>query len=49
MAGVVMQNLAFSAPLMLGGGLKITYDALLYRSFRKLKAPEEARVQPITN
>ena len=46
-AGVVMQNLVFSAPLMLGGGLKITYDLLLYRSFRKLKAPEEARVQPI--
>jgi predicted MFS family arabinose efflux permease len=40
-AGLVMQKLVFSAPLMLGGGLKIAYDLLLYRSFRKLKAPEE--------
>ncbi len=48
-AGAVMQNLVFSAPLMLGGGLKIAYDLLLYRSFRKLKAPEEVRIQPITS
>lgn len=40
-AGTVMQNLAFSAPLILGGSCKITYDLLLYRGFRKLKAPEE--------
>ena len=48
-AGAVMQNFVFSAPLMLGGGLKIAYDLLLYRSFGKLKAPEEARVQPMIN
>ncbi len=40
-AGVVMQTLAFSAPLILGGGCKIAYDLLLYRGFRHLKAPEE--------
>jgi MFS family permease len=40
-AGALMQNLAFSAPLVLGGGLKIAYDLLLYRSFRLLKPPEE--------
>lgn len=40
-AGFLMQNAAFSAPLVIGGGAKIGYDILLYRSFRKLKPPEE--------
>jgi len=40
-AGVVMQNLAFSAPLVIGGGMKIAYDVTLYRAFRKLRPPEE--------
>ena len=40
-AGFLMQNVAFSAPLVLGGGAKISYDLLLYRAFRKLKPPEE--------
>jgi MFS family permease len=40
-AGVLMQSLAFSAPLLVGGGTKITYDVLLYSAFRKLKPPEE--------
>ena len=40
-AGIFMQNVAFSAPLIAGGSLKIFYDALLYRAFRKLKPPEE--------
>lgn len=43
-AGIIMQNLAFSAPLILGGACKITYDVLLYRGFRKLKPPEERAV-----
>jgi len=30
-----------SVPFFLAGGLKLLYDALLYRSFRLLKAPEE--------
>jgi len=38
---VVMQNLAFSAPLLAGGGMKIGYDILLYRAFRGIKPPEE--------
>ncbi len=42
-AGVLMQNLAFSAPLVLGGSCKITYDLLLFRGFRHLKPPEEQR------
>ena len=31
-----------SLPFFLSGGLKIVYDVLLYRSFRSMKAPEEA-------
>jgi MFS family permease len=42
-AGFLMQRLAFSAPLFLGGGLKIIYDILLWRAFRHLKPPEERR------
>jgi MFS family permease len=30
-----------SAPFFLSGGLKIIYDLLLYRSFRRVKPPEE--------
>ena len=30
-----------SAPFYLSGGLKIIYDLLLYRSFRRIKPPEE--------
>jgi MFS family permease len=41
-AGAMMQVLTFSAPLLVGGGAKVTYDLLLYRSFRLLKPPEEA-------
>jgi len=33
--------LLLSAPFFLAGGLKIIYDLLLYRSFRRLKPPEE--------
>lgn len=40
-AGLLMQNVAFSAPLVLGGGAKISYDLFLYRAFRTLKPPEE--------
>ena len=40
-AGLVMQNLAFSAPLVIGGGTKVTYDLVLYGAFRKLRPPEE--------
>lgn len=42
-AGILMQKIAFSAPLLLGGGLKIIYDILLWRAFRHLKPPEEKR------
>ncbi|HYM77093.1 MAG TPA: MFS transporter [Candidatus Dormibacteraeota bacterium] len=39
--GFLMQAVSFSAPLVVGGGTKIFYDVLLYRSFRRLKPPEE--------
>jgi MFS family permease len=40
-AGVAMQVFGLSTPLFIGGGAKIVYDALLYKSFRRLKPPEE--------
>jgi MFS family permease len=40
-AGELMQRVAWAAPLLLGGGLKIVYDFLLYRSFIHLRPPEE--------
>ena len=42
-AGLLMQKIAFSTPLLLGGGLKIIYDVLLWRAFRHVKPPEEQR------
>ncbi len=33
----------FSLPFFLSGGLKLVYDALLYRNFRALRPPEERR------
>jgi predicted MFS family arabinose efflux permease len=41
LAGFFMQTVAFSAPLVMGGCLKIGYDMIMYRSFRKLRPPEE--------
>jgi MFS family permease len=42
-AGVFMQQVAFAAPLLLGGGLKIIYDGMLWRAFRHLVPPEERK------
>jgi len=42
-AGLVMQNIAFSAALVIGGGMKVTYDVALYGAFRKLRPPEELK------
>ncbi|HKF21504.1 MAG TPA: MFS transporter [Candidatus Angelobacter sp.] len=39
-SGAFMQ-IAVSAPLFLGGGLKIVYDLLLWRAFRHVRPPEE--------
>ena len=40
-AGAAMQGVALWSPLAAGAALKIGYDILLYRSFRKIKPPEE--------
>jgi len=36
-----LMGLTFSAPLILGGALKVIYDILLYRSFIRVLPPEE--------
>jgi MFS family permease len=41
-AGPLMQFVSLGASLVAGAGMKIAYDLLLWRSFRKLKPPEEA-------
>ncbi len=41
-AGLFMQGGALGAPLMIGAGMKIAYDLLLYAAFRRRKPPEEA-------
>ncbi len=43
LSGVLMQHVAFSAPLILGGSMKVIYDFLLYRSFRHVRPPEEIK------
>ncbi len=40
-AGVGMQQLDLAAPLVVGAAMKIAYDLLLWRSFRRLRPPEE--------
>ena len=45
-AGSLMRTVSLSAPLVLGPGLKIVYDLLLYRAFRHLKPPEEKLSSP---
>src|SRR5262245_7916425 len=40
-AGFLMQNVVLAAPLFIGGGMKIVYDIVLYRSFRHVRPPEE--------
>ena len=41
--GWVMQALTLSTPFLLGGGLKIVYDVLLYRTFKDVRPGEAAR------
>jgi len=42
LAGVLMQTQSLATPLLVGAGLKIVYDGLLYFSFRLVRPPEEA-------
>jgi MFS family permease len=40
LTGWVMQALTLSTPFLLGGGLKIVYDVLLYRTFKNVRPGE---------
>jgi MFS family permease len=40
LTGWIMQSVSLGAPFVLGGGLKIAYDLLLYRAFRDFRADE---------
>jgi predicted MFS family arabinose efflux permease len=44
-AGLMMHDSSLAMPLLLGAGMKVAYDLMLYRAFRHLKPPEE-RGQP---
>src|SRR5262245_5269612 len=41
LTGWIMQSVAMGAPFVLGGGLKIVYDVMLYVMFRHVKLSEE--------
>jgi len=40
-AGALMQGVSLGIPIMIGAGMKIAYDLLLYGAFRKARSPEE--------
>ena len=42
-AGAAMQVVGLGVPFLLGGGLKIVYDLMLFAMFRHLRPPEERR------
>jgi predicted MFS family arabinose efflux permease len=42
-AGYAIASIWIGTPLFTAGTLKIAYDLLIYRSFRKIKPPEEQR------
>jgi MFS family permease len=42
LTGWVMQTIALSAPFVLGGGLKIVYDVLIWLAFRHVKISEDS-------
>jgi MFS family permease len=41
-AGLFMKDVSLLAPLLVGAGMKIGYDVLLYASFKRIRPPEEA-------
>src|SRR5205809_981112 len=41
--GWVMQAVALSAPFVLGGGLKMLYDVLLYTTFKDVELRDDVR------
>ena len=45
-AGVLMQTGGLAAPLVAAAALKLSYDALLWREFRRVRPPEETAGSP---
>jgi len=45
-AGVMLQSVAFSAPFVAAGALKIVYDLAIYAAFRRVPLAEEATPRP---
>jgi len=41
LAGFFMQSASLMTPLVVGAAMKITYDLLLWRAFRRVRPPEE--------
>lgn len=41
LAGLLMAGASLAVPLFIGAGMKIAYDLALWRSFRRLRPPEE--------
>ncbi|MDW7711464.1 MAG: MFS transporter [Deferrisomatales bacterium] len=41
LAGALMQGVSLGVPLVIGSGMKVAYDLLLWGSFRRIKPPEE--------
>ena len=41
LAGLAIERWSLAAPLLAAAGIKIAYDLLLWRSFRRIKPPEE--------
>ncbi|MFN2376642.1 MAG: MFS transporter [Candidatus Binatia bacterium] len=41
LAGIFMQSTSLVTPLVVGAGMKIGYDLLLWRAFRSVRPPEE--------
>jgi predicted MFS family arabinose efflux permease len=42
-AGLMMSDVSLILPLVIGAGMKIGYDLLLWRAFRDVRPPEELR------
>ena len=42
LAGLLLTGSSFGWPLLIAGGVKITYDLLLLTLFRKVRPPEES-------
>ncbi len=48
-AGLLMRGTSMATPLLIGAGMKIAYDLLLYIAFRRVRPPEESRELGTTN